>query len=75
MTLFVQLAFSNDASLFWLFIPLIHPPVFKQGKIKLVGLPKGGASSRIFVYTLSLAIKPKKSGKFKNHATYTISIW
>ena len=37
-------------------------------------LKKEGASSRNFVYTLGLAIKPKKSGKFKNHATYTISI-
>ena len=32
-------------------------------------LKKEGASSRNFVYTLSLAIKQKKSGKFKNHAT------
>ena len=37
-------------------------------------LKKEGASSRNFVYTLGLAIKPKKSGKLKNHATYTISI-
>ena len=37
-------------------------------------LKKEGASSRNFVYTLDLAIKPKKSGKFKNHATCTISI-
>ena len=46
-----------------------------------VGLPKEyrvlkkeGASSRNFVYTLSLAIKQKKSGKFKNHATYNMPL-
>ena len=37
-------------------------------------LKKEGASSRNFVYTLGLAIKPKKSGKLKNQATYTIAI-